>query len=62
MLPTWTLVIFLSVQPFVFPQTVATLEECSRMEMDALSHTVPGQASGSCARTDLSVYKPASAG
>ena len=62
MLPTWTLVIFLNGQPFVYPKEIPTLDECSEMSRQALGLLVPNsndnQTNTYCGRTDLSAYKP----
>jgi hypothetical protein len=68
MLITWTLVVFLNGQPFVYPKEIPTSEECSAMEGQILTMLVPNTphsdnpqtTSIACGRTDLSVYKPAS--
>lgn len=66
MLTTWTLVVFLNAQPFVYPKQIPTLEECSAMLHWITPLLVPNskerqalQTSASCGRTDLSVFKPA---
>lgn len=62
MLATWTLVVFLNGQPFVYPKEIATFEECETLERQALALILPNEPDRpnnvSCGRTDLSVFKP----
>ena len=65
MLATWTLVVFLNGQPFVYPKAIATLDECSDLERQAVALLVPNEpahpdryTNASCGKTELSVFRP----